>query len=370
MSTSKSNLGAAVDAALEYHRRGWRVIPLFAKNKRPKPKGWTDLVLDEDGIRDGFKGACNVGVVLGDASGGLVDVDLDSDEAVALSATFLPPTGCVFGRASRPGSHWLYVADGVPRTARYATAPPGGEQAVLLELRADGCQTMFPPSVHPSGERVMFDSNGPVAEVDGMMLARRVAVLAVASLAARAWPRGSGSRQNVALALAGGLLASGWSVQDVNRVIEAAAAHAGDEDVRGRAKAVGYTAQRLASGGTATGWPTLDDPFGGGVVKHLRTWAAAAVASGDASAVVTSLRVGVTHETHENQCWVWGRRGRCSTGRTAPGSTRCLRTTPRNGRRGFRWAITSPRPSKRTGGDGAPRRRRSGPRPCGASPAT
>ena len=301
MSMSESNPDAAVHAALEYHRRGWRVIPLAARSKSPKVKGWPTLVLDEPGIRRQFKGACNVGVVLGDASGGLVDVDLDSDEAVALSATFLPPTGCVFGRASRPASHWVYVADGVPRTARYATGPPGGEREVLLELRAGGCQTLFPPSVHPSGERVKFDTDGPPARVDGMMLARRVAVLAVAVLAARAWPRGSGCRQNVALALAGGLLASGWAAGDVNAVIGAAAAHAGDEDVRGRAKAADYTAQRVESGGTATGWPALDGLLGGGVVKHLRTWAAAAVASGDASAAVTSLRVGVTHETHENQ---------------------------------------------------------------------
>ncbi len=285
MSMSESNLDTAVDAALEYHRRGWRPIPLSAGNKWPTAKNWPTLELDAPGIRKRFKAGCNLGVVLGTASGGLVDVDLDSDEAVALSATFLPATGCVFGRASRPGSHRLYVADGVPRTARYATAPPGGEQAVLLELRADGHQTMFPPSVHPSGERVKFDTDGPPARVDGPLLARRVAVLAVAVLAARAWPRGSGCRQNVALALAGGLLASGWSVVDVNEVIGAAAAHAGDEDVRGRAKAAGYTAQRLESGGAATGWPALDGLFGGGVVKHLRTWADAAV--GAASAVVT-----------------------------------------------------------------------------------
>jgi hypothetical protein len=50
----------------------------------------------------------NTGIVLGEASGGLVDVDLDQPEAVIAARNVLPP-GVVFGRRSSPGSHHLYA---------------------------------------------------------------------------------------------------------------------------------------------------------------------------------------------------------------------------------------------------------------------
>ena len=50
-----------------------------------------------------FNGAeQNIGVLLGDPSGHTVDVDLDCPEALALAGWFLPPTGCKFGRLTRP----------------------------------------------------------------------------------------------------------------------------------------------------------------------------------------------------------------------------------------------------------------------------
>ncbi len=49
-------------------------------------------------------------MILGEASGGLADVDLDSIEAVHVGPYFLPRTLC-FGRPSKPRSHWLYQSD-------------------------------------------------------------------------------------------------------------------------------------------------------------------------------------------------------------------------------------------------------------------
>jgi hypothetical protein len=50
-------------------------------------------------------------VQLGQASGGLTDVDLDCPEAIAVARYLLPMTGAVFGRASKRSSHWLYRSD-------------------------------------------------------------------------------------------------------------------------------------------------------------------------------------------------------------------------------------------------------------------
>jgi len=53
----------------------------------------------------------NVGIQFGEVSGGLVDTDLDSKEAIGLAPEFLPATDAVFGRKSKPCSHQFYVSD-------------------------------------------------------------------------------------------------------------------------------------------------------------------------------------------------------------------------------------------------------------------
>ena len=59
-----------------------------------------------------FNGTGNIGILLGDPSGGLVDVDLDCPEAHELAEQHLPPTGMKTGRPGSPASHWWYIAPG------------------------------------------------------------------------------------------------------------------------------------------------------------------------------------------------------------------------------------------------------------------
>ncbi len=187
-------------ATLAYHRRGWRVTPVRLGEKRPVGSGWQDLRLDEDGIRKAFATACNVGVLLGDASGGLVDVDLDVSEAAVVAGRLLPATAR-FGRAGKPGSHYLYRVTGEVKTRKF-TAP---DRTVLLELRSSGAQTVFPPSVHVSGEPIEWEDEREPLEIEAQELEQLVALVAAATLLARAWPA-AGSRHEASLALAGGLL--------------------------------------------------------------------------------------------------------------------------------------------------------------------
>jgi hypothetical protein len=168
-------------AAREYQRRGWQVVPIPAGEKRPRLPGWGKLRLSLDDLPRHFSGDGNVGVILGPPSGELVDVDIDCAEALAIADLYLPPTGAEFGRASKPRSHRLYVA---PGSAHEAFADPL-DGSTLLELRGEGrdggChQTVFPPSVHPSGERVAWQG-GTIAPavVDSAALRRRTAWLAI-----------------------------------------------------------------------------------------------------------------------------------------------------------------------------------------------
>src|SRR5918994_7352663 len=165
-------------AAEEYICRGFAVVPVPHGKKGPILKGWEDLRLTLEELPQYFNGRPqNVGLILGNPSGGLVDVDLDAEEAAKVAGRFLPPT-LTSGRESSPHSHWWYVSPGA-ETVRYRGV--GGD--VLVELRSTGCQTIVEPSVHPSGERVVWHRGGlELAKVEAEELSRRVRELATAAL--------------------------------------------------------------------------------------------------------------------------------------------------------------------------------------------
>src|SRR5260221_3036766 len=100
--------GERLAAARDYTRRGWRVTPLMPGGKAPTLAGWQRRWLGEDELARHFAGEANVGLLLGEPSGGLVDVDCDAAEAVAAAPFLLPATGRVSGRAGKPPNpHWF-----------------------------------------------------------------------------------------------------------------------------------------------------------------------------------------------------------------------------------------------------------------------
>ena len=72
-----------LEYALEYHKRGWNVIPIAFDKKPPKGFKWTKYQTErvtEDQLQEWFAGGKyrNLGVIAGAVSGGLVIVDFDS----------------------------------------------------------------------------------------------------------------------------------------------------------------------------------------------------------------------------------------------------------------------------------------------------
>ena len=170
----------ALEAARAYLRRGWRVVPLRPGEKAPALAHWPDLRLEAGELPVWYGPAVvvgyGVGLLLGAASGGLVDCDCDTRAAALAAAELLPPTGRVSGRSGNPASHYWYVIEGgeLPKTAKFAFAEDGvaGKDAaptMLIELRSTGCQTLAPPSKHPRGERVVWErgGDGEPGQVDG-----------------------------------------------------------------------------------------------------------------------------------------------------------------------------------------------------------
>jgi Bifunctional DNA primase/polymerase, N-terminal len=281
--------GTTLQAARKYTARGWRCIPVPHGAKIPVVKGWQDLRLEAEDLPAHFGNGDNIGLLNGEPSGNLVDVDCDAPEAVAAAPAFLPPTGRIHGRPGKRESHRWYVPSGPLKTEQFQFTEPREtdsegkaktSKTMMVELRSTGSQTEVPPSVHPSGETYSWTQWGDPGQVSAAELRQAVARLAACALIARHWP-GTGSRHDAALALAGMLLRAGWTVEDTDHFIVTTARVAGDEEAEKR-KYAAETKQKLDDGEEVTGAPKLMEllPNGEAVVKQVRDWLGLKAASG------------------------------------------------------------------------------------------
>jgi hypothetical protein len=144
---------AALVAALDYLRRGWSVIPLRPRDKRPlvKWEGFSHARASEAELRQWFERRpdANVGVVTGAVSGLLV-LDIDAghggEESLArLERDHGPLPATVAAETGGGGRHLYFAHPGGAVVGNRAGLMPG------IDLRGDGGYVVAPPSVHPSG---------------------------------------------------------------------------------------------------------------------------------------------------------------------------------------------------------------------------
>jgi Bifunctional DNA primase/polymerase, N-terminal len=253
--------------ARKYLRSGWQVIPVPYGEKAPAIRRWQDLLLGEEDLPERFGAKANIGVLLGEASHGLVDVDLDCEEAIRLAPYFLPETDCIHGRKSKRSSHYWYFVKESLRPEKFNDV----DGSCLLELRFKGQQTIVPPSIHPSGEQLRWERSGKPARVSAKKLLWDGRRLAAASILARHWP-GIGSRNYAALALAGILLRAGWEGETARHFIGSVAMAANDEQWKGRGAVVKPTRKKIDRGEKTTGLPTLAKLLGEKVAHSACDW--------------------------------------------------------------------------------------------------
>lgn len=267
-------MSTVTQAARKAIEQGFAPIPIPQGKKRPMFKGWVSARYTAEEVTGRFDEKGNIGVLLGKPSDGLVDVDMDSPAAVELASAFLPPTKMLHGREGAPLSHWWYRVDHSPQVTKYADPL---DRASLVELRGTGGQTIIPPSVHPSGERMRWHANGsgwskhPPAEVHATQLDTAVSTLAAATLLAKYWPD-PGSRHDAALALCGGLLRGGWNDEQTTEFVQLVAEVGGDDEARERRLDVGTTRRRLDMGKPTQGWPSLEEHIPPEIVAKAREW--------------------------------------------------------------------------------------------------
>ncbi len=246
---------ADVVAAAHYClRRGWCPTPIELESKRPKRAGWQNERLDAAGIDEAFTVADPVrnvvgdqlGLVLGQPSGGLVVVDLDQLDP-EIQHHFKLPTGMVDGREGKPDSHEFYVVEGRCAKDQWASAKTS---RVILELLGDGQQVVVPPSLHPTGVKREWSAFSQPAHTTRDALVQVSVRRAVAQELKNIWP--DHGRHDLALPVAGGLLRAGWDREEVLWLLRFLCPTS--EKRNELPDIVERTANLLANDGAVTGW--------------------------------------------------------------------------------------------------------------------
>ncbi len=177
--------GGAMSGAIPPALARASFVPIPAGQKIPACK-WADVRISAAEAEAHLARGGNLAMRVGHDSDDIVDVDLDSPEAIALAFLYLLPTAAMFGRSTKPRSHYLYRAPGAVCCS--FSDPLDG--SMLAELRADGREggahlTLIPPSSTAGEHREWVGDVIEPAPVDAAVLQRRIAWLATGCLVHR-----------------------------------------------------------------------------------------------------------------------------------------------------------------------------------------
>ncbi|MEH2564092.1 phage/plasmid primase, P4 family [Bradyrhizobium sp. AZCC 2289] len=278
--TTAETLNIPLHYARLYLAAGYCPIPVKSRDKEPVDKAWQKLRLTEPELPCRFRRDHNVSVLLGEPSSGIVDIDLDDPDAVKLAPYFLPETEFVFGRASKPRSHFVYQ---VPSPGNIRKCAAGKKN--IIEVRATGGHTVFPGSVHrDTGEIIEFshpigDELSVPAQTTREILDVAATKIAIGSVLLDQWPKGI--RHDLSLATAGLLAKNGWAEDEVVQFIEAICAVANDDEVSDRIRAVRDTFERYRNGETVRGWTALVECIGRDAAGHIEKFLGGTSGNGD-----------------------------------------------------------------------------------------
>ena len=143
-----SNEPTLVRAAIAYFYEGLSVLPLIGKQSKWKWEERQNAIAIPEQINAWHRRNMlqNIGIVCGQVSHNLVVIDLDglaAVEAFEREFPYLLDTFTVLTGSGR-GKHLYYRVLSLPTTTRIGYPNHQG-----IELRANGCYVVAPPSVHP-----------------------------------------------------------------------------------------------------------------------------------------------------------------------------------------------------------------------------
>ncbi|HVJ72052.1 MAG TPA: virulence-associated E family protein, partial [Sphingomicrobium sp.] len=253
--------------------------PQIGDIKGPKEKDWPHHPKTLADWREGLRVGLITGVEVAPDKF-LHDIDIDWEPGSLIAQSLLPPTGFVFGRASKRISHCFYVAPEALASFKYEDI----DKTCLIELRGTkvngeiGLQTMAPPSVWTKGtkqEMLAFVRQDDPAFVDAALLKQRVCLAAIAMILAKHLGT-NGFGHEPRLAWAGFLLRAGISIDELIMMGEAISRHCNNREVADVRRAVESTAASLQhEGKKVKGGPALAKLLGKGgklVIARINEW--------------------------------------------------------------------------------------------------
>jgi hypothetical protein len=166
-----ANHNVVIAAAYAYSIAGYSTIPLTGKKCPIKWEAYQQRRADVMQIKQWEQKYLlrNIGIVCGAVSNNLVVIDLDSQDAVALYERTFPALLKTFAvrTGSGHGKHYYYHVDQLPPTIRLM----GLIRDIRgnIELRANGCYVVAPPSIHPdTGYKYLIANALPVMTLPSM----------------------------------------------------------------------------------------------------------------------------------------------------------------------------------------------------------
>jgi hypothetical protein len=169
-----------LQAALSYHGEGLCVIPVKPGGKAPALASWERYQTTrstEDEVRAWFGNgrSYNVGIVHGEVSGNYVTLDVDHDAGIyAMMQDTFPKLfdGRLEQSGSGGGYHISLRVDRLPDFGTHLQRPRGNRtwktEHGVVNIRARFCQTVAPPSIHPSGKPYRFIRTGPITQLPNL----------------------------------------------------------------------------------------------------------------------------------------------------------------------------------------------------------
>jgi putative DNA primase/helicase len=252
----------------DYISLGFSPVPIPFKTKAPILKGWNKLTVTADNLETYFDEIpTNIGILTGRPSGGLVDVDIDSLGALKFAPYFLPGTNCIFGHQSKPKSHWVY------RVPKPKAVEQFIQNGMILEIRGNNRCTVFPGSVHTSGEPIEFENpeNYDPSSSTWKALKRAASQIAIAHELSKVWS--PGGRHELTLCTSAMLARLGWPENHVLDLIRAIATEANDKELQDRLAAVETTFAAYLQGRQISGDDRLGQIVGKEIAEDIHKWA-------------------------------------------------------------------------------------------------
>lgn len=247
-----------------YHKNEYGMAPclLHPGKKKPREKGWPKLSYTAKEIEQDFNSGHNVGIMLGRPSNGIIDFDIDTDDALRPAEYYLPEDTFIYGREGREGSHYLFriVNNEAPNKATYKHKI---KDETLLEFRSTGGQSVLPGSYaidkHGVGFWYSVENDVEPLELTLAQAEHYAKGLCLLTVLVREYP--THERHDYCCAIAGVLALNGWTGEELEEWFGAFFGLIADldEEVKSdRMGAVKNTIKSAMEDGQVFGWPTLE----------------------------------------------------------------------------------------------------------------